>query len=265
MLALIGLGLDGVNTITRSGLEEIKVCDSIYLDTYTSILQEGTAQRIEEATGRKVIPAERGFLEDHAGVIDLARHSRICILVSGDPLSATTHFELIHEARTSGIQVRIFPNASIALYGPLFLGLYLYRMGPPVSIPFTSEKFFPMSVYRRINRNFSNELHTLLLLDLKDGMNMSLEEAISTLLRMEQIEGKGLFGPDRLICALSRMGMPGETAVCGSMAEISTLKLDGPVSLVLPSALSDQEERFINRFLGLRFELSRDSKDLSKD
>ena len=248
MLILIGLGLDGLNSITRGALESMETADGIYLDSYTSIIEEGLAQEISEVTGNAVSIAERELLEDHSRIIALARDSKLCILVSGDPLSATTHFELIHEARASGVEVRVFPNASIALYGPLFLGLFLYRMGPPVSIPFTTEKFFPISVYRRIYRNFSNDLHTLLLLDLKDGRNMSIEEAVSILDRMEEMERKSIFTSSRLICAISKMGTEHERAVCTAFSDLSGLKLDDPVSLVLPSRLSEQEERFMGPF-----------------
>ncbi|MCL4329538.1 MAG: diphthine synthase [Candidatus Thermoplasmatota archaeon] len=248
MLVLIGLGLDGLNSITRGALEFMETADRIYLDSYTSIIQEGLAREIAEATGKDVSIAERELLENHSGIIVMARDSRLCILVSGDPLSATTHFELIHEARISGIEVKVFPNASIALYGPLYLGLFLYRMGPPVSIPFTTEKFFPISVYRRIYRNFSNDLHTLLLLDLKDGRNMSIGEAVSILTRMEEVEKKGIFTSSRIICAISKMGTKHEKAVCTEFSEISGVKLDDPVSLVLPSHPSEQEERFMSPF-----------------
>ncbi len=46
-------------------------------------------------------------------------------------------------------------------------GLQVYRFGEAISIPFFTEKWRPYSFYDKILINKNNNLHTLLLLDIR--------------------------------------------------------------------------------------------------
>jgi diphthine synthase len=59
---LIGLGLGDERDISVKGLEIVKRCNSVYLESYTSILGVDK-KRLEEFYGRAVIEADRETCE----------------------------------------------------------------------------------------------------------------------------------------------------------------------------------------------------------
>lgn len=249
MLNIIGLGLRGIKSITRESLEVLKECDIIYFETYTSISPISTVSDIESLVGRKVKTADRDFIETGATLLQEADQSDVCLLVTGDPLSATTHNQIRLEAMEKSIDVRIFENSSIINVIPGMLGLMHYRFGPPVSIPFVSRNFFPLSTYDKIEKNISLDLHTILLLDLKDGKTMPVQEAIGILEEMERRRKKGILEHERDMCVVISVSQPGERLVFGTLGSIKKSGIEGnPAALVIPSRLNDSEEIFLNRF-----------------
>ncbi|MGC8506241.1 MAG: diphthine synthase [Thermoplasmata archaeon] len=249
MLKIIGMGLSGSGSMTMDGLSALKKCDIAYFDSYTSILPGNAIDEISTAAGKEIIPATRDMLENSGNILFQCSVSDVCLLVPGDPLSATTHFELAHEAMSRGIGVEIMPNASIILYAPLILGLYVYRLGPPVSLPFVSEKFFPLSPYEKIRKNFESGFHTLVLLDLHDGRNMTVKESFSILRKMEERVKGGLISGERFMCIVSRAGRIDQRIVCGQMEELENAEMPDPVSLVIPAALTDQEQGYVKKYI----------------
>ena len=249
MLKIIGMGLSGSGSMTMDGLSALKECDIAYYDSYTSILPENTIRKISIAAGKEIIPATRDMLENSSDILSKCSTGRICILVPGDPLSATTHFELAHEAMSRGIDVEIMPNASILLYAPLILGLYAYRLGPPVSLPFVSEKFFPLSPYEKIRKNMESGFHTLVLLDLHEGRNMTVGESFSILRKMEDRVKGGIISDGTFLCVVSRAGRNDQRIVCGNMKDMENLDVKDPVSIVIPAELSDQEKGYIRKYI----------------
>jgi diphthine synthase len=72
VLYLIGLGLGGVDDITVRGLNIVKKCDKVYLESYTSILSHGYGvdkKQLEEFYGREVHEADRTFVEQDCGIM----------------------------------------------------------------------------------------------------------------------------------------------------------------------------------------------------
>ncbi|HKJ96641.1 MAG TPA: diphthine synthase, partial [Thermoplasmataceae archaeon] len=182
-------------------------------------------------------------------IIDESRDTKVCLLVTGDPLSATTHNQLRLDAMKAGVEVRIFENSSIISVIPGVFGLMHYRFGPPVSIPFVSRSFFPTSVYDKIEKNISMDLHTLLLLDLKDGKTMPVQEAVRILEELERRRKGRILEPERDICVAIAVSQPGQRLVFGTMGSIKKSGVEGnPAALVLPSTLNDSEETFLNEF-----------------
>ena len=62
VLYFIGLGLGDEKDITVKGLEIVRMCHKVYLESYTSILAI-TKQSLEDFYGREVIEADRIFVE----------------------------------------------------------------------------------------------------------------------------------------------------------------------------------------------------------
>lgn len=249
MLNIIGLGLRGVRSITLESLEVLKTCDIIYFETYTSISPESSIEDIRNLTGKEVLEADRNFVESELDLIKESTKSDVCLLVTGDPLTATTHNQLRLDAKKEGVRVRIYENSSVLSVIPGVLGLMHYRFGPPVSVPFISSNFFPTSVYDKIEKNASMELHTLLLLDLRDGKTMPVQEAIDFLQELEIRKKKGILQPGRMLCVAIAVSQPGERIYYGTLESTKKSGVEGyPAALVIPAKLNDSEEIFLKQF-----------------
>ena len=97
MLYIIGLGLN-VDGISSFGLAAAQRCKKVYLENYTVDLPYTEIQLIDVLKGKKVIPADREFVES-LQIIDEAKNKDVALLVYGSPLTATTHITLIQEAK----------------------------------------------------------------------------------------------------------------------------------------------------------------------
>jgi diphthine methyl ester synthase len=85
MLYLIGLGLADEEDITVRGLNAIKKCSRVYLESYTSILHI-PKERLELFYGKSIILADREMVETQADdILHNAQNEDIAFLVVGDP------------------------------------------------------------------------------------------------------------------------------------------------------------------------------------
>ena len=105
-LYLIGIGLFDEKDISLRGLEIVKKCKEIYLENYTSLLS-CSLKEMEKLYGKKVILADREMVEKKAEEVILkkAADSDVAFLVIGDPMSATTHMDLVLRAKEKGIEI----------------------------------------------------------------------------------------------------------------------------------------------------------------
>jgi len=135
-LHLVGMGLGSVNYLTKGALEAAARSDKIYLDTYTSPIDESLLNHLRREFGEKLIEADRSLLEEGASrIVEEAGEGDVCVLVPGDPLIATTHLTLILEAARRGIGFRIVHGVSAhtALISSSLL--QAYKFGRTVTIP----------------------------------------------------------------------------------------------------------------------------------
>lgn len=168
VLYVIGLGLWDEKDITLRGLEAVRGSVEVYLESYTSILMsEGYHGRLEALYGRPIVLAHREVVELQADdILAKAAEADVSFLVVGDPLSATTHTDLILRARAKGVAVRIIHNASI-MTAIASSGLQPYNFGQTISVPFWTEAWRPDSWLARIAENMAIGNHTLVLGDIK--------------------------------------------------------------------------------------------------
>ncbi len=249
MLNLVGLGLRGIKSLTLEQFEVLKLSDLVYFETYTSISPQGTIRELEGLLGREVIPADREFVESQEEIIRLSAYQKVSVIVTGDPLSATTHNQLRADALDAGIEVAIFENASIISVIPGKIGLFPYRMGPPVSVPFPQDNFLPKSVAEKIAANLSLNQHTILLLDLKDGRTMFPHEALETILQMEERYGFDFLNDQSKVFSLSRVSQEGERLIYDSVSNIILARFaEFPAAVVIPAALNHNEAAFAEKF-----------------
>ncbi len=191
MLYLIGIGLKPSH-LTLEALEAIKKCDSVFLETYTSQYAQGFARDLKELIGRDFLELGRKGVEEHfESALLSASSNNIALLVFGNPLTATTHIQLLLDAKEKGIKTKVIPGISITNF-VAESGLDEYKFGRTVTICYHAPNFEPDTFYKQIIENQKIGLHTLCLLDIKKDENpqrmMNSVEAIEIL---EKIAGKG--------------------------------------------------------------------------
>ncbi|XP_077261042.1 diphthine methyl ester synthase [Temnothorax americanus] len=257
MFYLIGLGLGDAKDVTVKGLEIIRKCDRVYLESYTSVL---TVQQetLEQFYGRSLIVADRELVESNADEILPKREDEdVAFLVVGDPLGATTHTDLVLRAKEKDVQVKVIHNSSI-LTAVGCCGLQLYSYGEIVSIPYWTDTWRPDSFYEKIASNRQRGLHTLCLLDIKvkeptsesiakrkkeymPPRFMSVDEAASQLIAIldDKIQDghKDLaFTHQSLAVGLARVGCEDQHIVACSLEDMTRVDLGSPLHcIVIPA------------------------------
>ncbi|KAG9003355.1 diphthine synthase [Tulasnella sp. JGI-2019a] len=240
MFYLVGLGLFDEKDVSLRGIEVIKGCARVYLESYTSILMIDK-ERLEGFYGREVIVADRDMVEtDSDELLRDAQSQDVALLVVGDPLGATTHTDIILRARALKIPTQVIHNASI-MNAAGACGLQLYNFGQTVSIPFWTDNWKPDSWLARIEENFHLDLHTLLLLDIKvkeqneenlargrkifePPRYMSPTTALQQVLAAIESTSSKIMEPSTTLgLTLSRLGAPNQKIVAGTLSELSTL------------------------------------------
>ncbi len=103
MLYLIGLGLADEKDITFKGLEAVKKCKMLYLESYTSRLS-CSKEALEKFYGKKIQLANREFVENAEQLLKEAKAENVALLVIGDPLCATTHWDILQRAKEQKIK-----------------------------------------------------------------------------------------------------------------------------------------------------------------
>ena len=250
MLYLIGLGLADQNDISLKGLNAIKSCARVYLEWYTSKLQ-CTTQDLEKVYGKKIHMADREFVEDATELLDQAMISDIALLVMGDPLCATTHWDILERAKKLNIRTEVIHNASI-ISAVGATGLQVYKFGKITSIPFPRENFEPETFYDVIKANKAIGAHTLLLLDLwpKENKFMSVNEAIELIRKIERKRGERVLLTSDLCVGVARLGAKDEKIIAGTAVEVSDADFGpAPHALIIPGQLHFMEEDALKTFM----------------
>ncbi|MFA5763294.1 MAG: diphthine synthase [archaeon] len=190
MFYLIGIGLKPKH-ITLEAISAIKDCNEVYLEKYTSQYVEGENAKLEEIIGKKVVLINREEVEvDFENKIKECKEKNIALLIFGNALTATTHIQLLIDAKEAGIDYKVIPGISVT-NTIAESGLDEYKFGRTVTICYHLPNFEPESFYDQILANQKLGLHTLCLLDIKkdqaNEMMMNANEAIAIL---EKIKAK---------------------------------------------------------------------------
>ncbi len=249
-LYIIGLGLGDEKDVSVKGLEIIKRCDKVYLENYTSLLQCSLAD-LEKFYGKKIQPSNREKTEQQfSEIITEAKTKKVAFLVIGDPFSATTHIELLREARENDIKVEVINNASI-ITAVGITGLQLYKFGRIISIPFLEDVPRLEGPYNVIRENQLLGTHTLCLLDLKPEKNkfMIVAEAISILEKMEERKKEGVIKKNLKVVGCARIGSKDSYLVYGPLEKVKSIDFGKPPHcLIIPGKLHFMEEEMLNSY-----------------
>lgn len=246
-LYIIGIGLSAEKDITVRGLEIVRKCDPIYLENYTSLLQ-CSVQDLEQFYSKKIIPADREFMENHTEKIVIeASTKNVAVLIIGDPFSATTHVDLFKLAKEKHVPVEVINNASV-LTAVGITGLQLYKFGKVTSIPFIEDVPELETPYLVLKENLKLGLHTLFLLDLKPRKEKWMTPGMAlTILQGIQKRKHGKVLPrSTLVVACARLGSANALIKAGTVKEIESIDFGKPpFCVIIPGKLHFVEEEML--------------------
>ena len=242
MLYIVSLGLHDEKDISMRGADALKKCKRIFLETYTSSIKINIAE-LEKIAGNKIETLDRACVEEEKIILESAKSCYTAFIVPGDALSATTHHQLVFDARKAGITVEIIHGSSV-FSAVAETGLSLYKFGMTVSLPKPEKNYFPTSPYTNILENKKRGLHTLILLDI----GMTADEGIEVLLALEKKLRKRLFSEKTKLVALAHLGEKSTIKYC-AVSELKNSDLGAmPHTLILPGKMHFSETEFIGQF-----------------
>ncbi len=240
MLYLIGLGIGSEKDITLSGLEACEKAKEVYAELYTA-RWPGDMKALEKKIGKPITIIHRKNMEEEVKqLVKLGKNNDVAILVPGDPLSATTHLNVLMEAREQNVKTEIIHSSSI-LTAVAETGLSLYNFGKTVTIVRQAKDYSPTSFYDAAVQNKELGMHTLFLLDI----DMDTSEGLEILMKIEQEKKKGLIDSDKRFIAAHGIGSSERTIMYNKALELLKRPLDPPSVLVLPGKMHFTEEEFL--------------------
>lgn len=242
MLYLIGLGLWDENDISLRAIDALKRCDEVYVEFYTNKWL-GDMKRLEEIACKKITILKREKVEDEM-LTDQAKTKTIALLVPGDPLVATTHAQLMIDAKQKNVTTQVIHSSSIYT-AVAETGLQLYKFGRTTTLTFIEKSFKPSSPYEVILENRKAGLHTLVLLDIKEeGRYMTVRDGIDVL-----IETGELLDKDTKIVACCQLG-GNQKIKYGTMEKLAGDSDLGstPAVIIIPGRLHFKEEEALGMY-----------------
>lgn len=244
MLVFIGLGYS-LRHLTQEAINELKMADVVYIDTYTSLYEDPLEKLRELNPSAIFILATRRDLEG-ASVEKILREAtakRVVIASPGDPFIATTHDAILVEALKRGIDVKIVNGISFITMAYSRLGLQSYRFGKHVTLVYPTH-FKPYSTVEVVYDNLARNLHTIILLDLRaeESKAMTIPEAVNILLDLDY---KGLLR-NKIAVGVARLGWRDEKVCADELALLKNYEYPPPPhSIVITASLDPVEEEFI--------------------
>ena len=261
-LWLIGLGPGDLGLMTADAIEHARACDFRFLEGYTATLPEDQEGGLESLVG----PWERAMrpmVEEPSEILSLAREKSVALMVVGDPMQATTHVDLESHCAEQGIDFSVIPGLSATSLAVSLSGLQSYRFGRQVTLPFAYGDYLPTSPLEMIDSNYTNNLHTLVLLDLDPtGMGVDtpqpmqpkqvlevLKSMYEKLVDYEATVRDSMTTPignwDAIL--LSDLGTADQRIVSGDLNDIAKLS-DGRIHcLILPAEFAGLEREAYER------------------
>lgn len=243
-LHLVGLGLS-LGDIPVRGLELVRRAEAVYAEFYTAILG-ASAQELDAFLGVPVTHLDRlGVEKGGARLVEEAASREVVLLTAGDPLTATTHTDLLVRARSAGVPVHVVHAPSIFTAAPGLLGLQHYKMGRTTTLVRPEPRWFPTSPFDAVAENRERGLHTLVLLDIKadEGYYMRANEGLQLLLQLAGKVGATWFNLETQVGVVARAGSTQPTVRTGPLANLLDEDFGAPLHcLIVPGPLQVVEQ-----------------------
>ncbi len=238
-LMLIGTGV--AFDLTLSAIDELKKCDEVYIETYTNLIENEKIAKLEQLLKKKIVSLERNKVESKF-LIERAKDACVALLVSGDPLIATTHVSLLIDAKKVHVKTKIIHNSSIFSAAAGKAGLQIYKFGKTASIPNPRQNYNPTSWFDIIKENLKSEAHTLVLLD-TEPQPMDAKVALDLIEKTD----KDKILKNKKIIILSRIGEDNETINYGEIKKLKEIDLGKPpFAITIPGKLHMIEEEYLD-------------------
>jgi diphthine synthase len=253
-LVFVGLGLYDEQDISLKAMQELKDCDLVFAEFYTSKPGRFDKKSFEGTIGKPIQVLSRQDTEQGDAILEKAATNHVVFLTSGDPMIATTHIDLRLRAIKKGIPTQIIHGSSIATAVPGLLGLQNYKFGRTTTLAYPEKEYFPTSPYTVILENKKMGLHTLVLLDIQAENNryMTANEGLELLLRMEKTRNQHLFSSESLACVVARAGAPDAVVAANTFSRLRLMDFGPPLhTLVIPGALHFMEQEALELIAGL--------------
>lgn len=231
MLYLIGLGLDD-GEITQKGIKALENVERAFAEFYTNT-ETVNIEELEEETGTEIQKLSRQEVERRDRILESAEKHHTAFLVSGDPLTATTHYDIKHRAEEKGIETEVIHAPSI-FTSIAETGLNVYKFGRTVTLPGDSA---PDSIGEYIQGNDSIGLHTLVLLDI----DYPADEAARKLIQIDSDLS------DREVTILERANDETQQVSVMRLDEVREKEFgETPHSIIIIGETSHKEEEFLD-------------------
>jgi diphthine synthase len=250
-LVFIGLGLNDEKGITIKGLEETKTADTVFMETYTSLMPNFSRERFETLCNKQIQVVTRCELEEENGslILQAAQKGKAIFLVPGDPFIATTHVTLRIDAEKQGIKTRIIHGISIMSAIVSLSGLHNYKFGKTVTVPFSEN--ISETPYNVIAQNKKAGLHTLCLLDLKanEKLFLSINQAIKMLREVEEKKRLNIITPSTVAIGIAKAGSDKPILKADFVKDLVNYDFgEPPFSLIFPGELHFMEAESLIAF-----------------
>lgn len=236
MLYLIGLGLNEKG-ITLEGLEAVKKCRKIYLESYTVDFPYPPL-KLEKVIGKKIIKLGREDIEGNR-LVKEAKKENVALLVYGSPIFATTHITLLMDCEKECVKTSVIYSASV-FDAIAFSGLQLYKFGKISSMPKWVKDYEPDSFLENVKQNYSINTHSLILVDIGLGFERALEQlsiaALRKKVKLEKI----------LVC--SSMGTISSKIFYDSIENLKRKKVNAPYCFIILGEMHFVERESVERF-----------------
>lgn len=253
MFYFIGLGLYDEKDISLKGIEALKNVDDVYAEFYTANLFGTTLSAVEDIISKEISVLTREEVEEFNIPLNAAMENDVAFLVAGDPLIATTHTDMMIEAKKLNIKTTVIHSSSILSAAPGLAGLQAYKFGKVTTIPFPEENYFPHSPYLAIKANKELNAHTLVLLDIHahEKKYMTANEGLEYLATVEEIRKENIVNLETLAVAVARAGSNKPVVRADKVKNLIKEDFGGPLHcLIIPADLHFMEAEYLVKICG---------------
>ncbi len=238
MLWFVGLGISGFRSIPVEVLDILSEADIVYLEQFTSPIEESDMVKIKDATRGEFRAAKRWLIEDGKEILQNAKEKRVVLLSYGDPYIATTHIELRTRAIKEEIETfSIHASSSLtSMIGEC--GLHSYKIGRIATV--MSEMKSLVTPYYIIYKNIIEGNHTVLLLEYDQDRDFFLDpkDALDGLLETEKIQRRSVIDPSTFAIVASRIGFRDQAIISGRISNLKKRDFGKrPHTVIIPGRL----------------------------